>query len=39
LSEVEEAKDLNPLRVILFKYTGATYRKRAYRFPLARGVG
>jgi len=33
LSEVEEAKDLNPLRVMLFKYTGATYRKTAYRFP------
>jgi hypothetical protein len=27
LSEVAEAKDLNPLRVMLFKYTGETYRK------------
>ncbi|CAB4606441.1 unannotated protein [freshwater metagenome] len=39
LSEVEEAKDLNPFRVMLFKYTGATYRKIGYRFRLARGVG
>ncbi|CAB4331689.1 unannotated protein [freshwater metagenome] len=31
---VEEAKDLNPLRFILFKYIGATYPKTArnYRF-------
>ena len=33
LSEVAEAKDLNPLRVILFKYTGATYRKLVARNP------
>jgi hypothetical protein len=35
---VEEAKDLNPFRFILFKYIGATYPKTArnYRYlPLA----